>query len=243
LTAVLAVWVGSLIGCGASLDEQLGAGLAGDEPASTGEPAADAKQLKVAGDAFISKSTPGNSAYKIGPLDVLEVSVFKVKDLSSSVQVAESGTINLPLVGEVPAAGRTAQEVERDLVARLGAKYLKSPQVTVYIKEYNSQRLTVEGAVKKPGVYPLKGKTTLLQCIAMAEGQDQTTASSSVIVFRRTEGKRSVARFDVEEIRAGRAEDPFMQQGDVIVVDTSTGKVAFNNVVKVIPLANLFRPF
>jgi polysaccharide export outer membrane protein len=94
---------------------------------------------------------PSSSAYKIGPLDVLDISVFKVAELSKSVQVADGGTINLPLVGEVPAAGKTAQEVETDLTAKLGAKYLQSPQVTVFVKEYNSQRVTVDGAVKKPG--------------------------------------------------------------------------------------------
>ena len=205
--------------------------------------AGSARQLRAAADSLTSAATPGNSAYKIGPLDVLDVTVFKVKDLSSSVQVAEAGTINLPLVGEKPAAGRTAQQVERDLEKRLGAKYLRSPQVTVYVKEYNSQRLTVEGAVKAPGIFPLKGKTTLLQCIAMAQGQDQNTASSTVLVFRQAAGERAVARFDVDEIRSGKAEDPIMHQGDVIIVDTSTAKVAFNNIVKVLPVATLFRPF
>ena len=100
----------------------------------------------------------------------MDVSVFKVPELSKSVQVADTGTINLPLVGEVPAAGKTAQEVEQDLTKKLGAKYLQNPQVTVFVKEYNSQRVTIEGAVKKPGVYPVRGKTSLLQFIAMAEG-------------------------------------------------------------------------
>jgi polysaccharide export outer membrane protein len=264
---------GLLAGCGASLDSQFGAGLAQDTEAGKAAPekvaettpvgAAETKPVrkingtaakaagasgsvedfKAVGNAAIQGSTPGNSAYKIGPLDVLDVTVFKVKDLESHVQVAESGTINLPLVGEVPAAGRTAQEIERDLEKRLGAKYLKNPQVTIYVKEYNSQRLTVEGAVKKPGVYPLKGKTTLLQAIAMAEGQNTDLASSNVVVFRKTDGQRTAARFDVDEIRAGTTEDPTMRQGDVVVVETSTGKVAFNNVVKVIPIATLFRPF
>jgi polysaccharide export outer membrane protein len=202
-----------------------------------------AGDFKLTAEKAMQATTPGNSAYKIGPLDVLEVKVFKVKDLESQVQVAESGTINLPLVGEVPATGRTAQEIERDLEKRLGAKYLKNPQVTVYVREYNSQRLTVEGAVKRPGVYPLKGKTTLLQAIALAEGQNTDLSSGSVLVFRRADGQRTAARFDADEIRAGTVEDPIMRQGDVVVVETSTGKVAFNNIVKVLPVATLFRPF
>jgi polysaccharide export outer membrane protein len=270
LVAVVAL-AGLLAGCGASLDSQFAklsdASEPGKETQSQGQSQIaeapvdaaskssgkvkpgkggqtdDRGDFKLTADAVMKAATPGNSAYKIGPLDVLEVKVFKVKDLESQVQVAESGTVNLPLVGEVPAAGRTAQEIERDLEKRLGAKFLKNPQVTVYVKEYNSQRLTVEGAVKRPGVYPLKGKTTLLQAIALAEGQNTDVSSSSVVVFRRTDGQRTAARFDVDEIREGKVEDPIMHQNDVVVVETSSAKVAFNNVVKVLPVAGLFRPF
>ena len=77
-------------------------------------------------------------------------------------------------MGEVQVLGKTPQQVERDLTARLGAKYLQNPQVTVYVKEYNSQQVTVEGAVQKPGVFPIKGKTSLLQIIAMANGFDHS---------------------------------------------------------------------
>ena len=121
-------------------------------------------------DAPTSAATPVNGAYKIGPLDVLDISVFQVPELTKSVQVTDSGTVNLPLVGEISVAGKSAQEVERDLTARLGAKYVKNPQVTVYVKEYNSQRVTITGAVKNPGVYPIKGNTSLVQVVAMAGG-------------------------------------------------------------------------
>ena len=183
-------------------------------------------------------SDPSSSAYKIGPLDVLEVSVFKVPDLSRTVQVADSGTINLPLVGEVPAAGRTAQDVERDLTKRLGAKYLQSPQVNVYVKEYNSQRVTIEGSVKKPGVYPIRGDASLLQIIATAEGLTDT-AQSEVAVFRNVDGKRTAAKFDVGEIRSGTMQDPKLVQGDVIIVSDSAVKSAYQGLLKAIPLASI----
>jgi polysaccharide biosynthesis/export protein len=185
---------------------------------------------------IIAVSDPSSSAYKIGPLDVLEISVFKVPDLSRTVQVADSGTINLPLVGEVPAAGRTAQDVERDLTKRLGAKYLQNPQVNIYVKEYNSQRVTVEGSVKKPGVYPIRGGTTLLQLVATAEGFTDT-AQSEVAVFRNVDGKRTAAKFDVGEIRTGNAKDPQLVQGDVVVVSDSMVKSAYQGLLKALPLA------
>jgi polysaccharide export outer membrane protein len=84
-------------------------------------------------------ATSKNDTYKISPHDLLDVTVFKVPDLSKTVQVKADGTITYPLIGEVPAAGKTAQELARDLEQRLGAKYLRSPQITIVIKEYISR--------------------------------------------------------------------------------------------------------
>jgi polysaccharide export outer membrane protein len=187
-------------------------------------------------------ATPGSTVYKIGPQDVLDISVFKVPDLSRSVQVADTGTINLALVGDVAAAGRTAQEIERDLVKRLGDKYLQSPQVTVFVREYNSQRITVEGAVKKPGVFPYRGSITLMQAIAMAQGFDEVS-DTDILIFRTLNGKRAAARFDLAEIRAGRADDPPVEAGDVVMVPTNAFKEAFQNVLKAVPIARVFVGF
>jgi polysaccharide export outer membrane protein len=158
------------------------------------------------------------------------------------VQVADVGTVNLPLVGEVQAAGHTARELELDLARKLGAKYLQSPQVTVYVKEFNSRRVTIDGSVKRPGVYPIRGRTTLVQFIAMAEGLTDIADSGSIAVFRTVNGKRSAARFDLDQIRSGAAEDPVIQEGDVIVVSQSMTKTAFQNFLKAFPLTSVFVP-
>jgi len=175
-------------------------------------------------------------------LDVLEISVFKVPELSKSVQVANTGTINLPLVGEVAAAGKTAAEIEKDLTQQLGAKYLKSPQVTVYVKEHNSQRVTIEGAVRKPGVYPVRGTLSLLQLIATAEGLDKDLYSKDVTVFRTVDGQRTPQVFDIDAIREGKADDPPLRQGDLVVVDTSASKTAFQNTIRILPGLAALRP-
>jgi polysaccharide biosynthesis/export protein len=172
-------------------------------------------------------------------MDVLDISVFKVPELSKTVQVAETGTINFPLIGEVPAAGKTAQQLERDLTAKLGAKYLQNPQVTVLVKENNSQQVTIDGAVKKPGVYPIKGQTSLLEFVAIAGGLE-SGSDSTVLILRNTNGKRSAAKFDVSAIQNGKADDPTIQSGDVIVAGTSAIKAGFNNILRVLPLAGLF---
>jgi polysaccharide export outer membrane protein len=239
---VLAVF---LSGCGASLNsgtqstfspapqnDSMGLSTSQTKPAVP-IPTSSASALSVSEVAaqLTAVSDPASSSYQIGPMDVLDVSVFNVPELSKTVQVAGTGSVNLPLVGEIPAAGKTAQEVEHDLAKRLGAKYLQNPQVTVFVKEHNSQRVTVEGAVKKPGVYPLQGRTSLLQSIATAEGQTES-AESDVLIFRQTGGKRMAARFDLDDIRAGKSDDPNIQAGDVIVVNTSTTKLVYQNIWK-----------
>lgn len=203
----------------------------------------DDAALSHAAASFVSSATPGNTAYKIGPQDVLDITVFQVPDLTRTVQVADTNSINLPLVGTVSTKGKTPQDLEHDLARILGARYLQSPQVSVFVREYNSQRVTVDGAVAKPGIYPLRDKTSLLQVIAMAGGPNTDTASDTVLVFRQQGGSRSVARFDIDDIRSGKAVDPVMQAGDVVVADASQTKETFSLFLRALPAATLFRPF
>jgi polysaccharide biosynthesis/export protein len=232
----------SLAGCGASLSSDFTTldPPAAEQPSGPAARAAgDAKPLARAADKLTSAATPGTSGYKIGPLDVIEFSVFKVPELMRTAQVSETGTVNLPLVGEIEAVGKTARDIERDLTQKLEAKYLQSPQVTILIKEYNSQRVTVEGAVKRPGVYPIRGKTTLLQVIATAEGLD-SASDTTVVVFRQANGKRMAAKFDIGQIRSGTNGDPPIQSGDVIVAPTSATKATFDAILKSLPIATVF---
>jgi polysaccharide biosynthesis/export protein len=245
VAVLLFAGVGFLTGCGASIDgglgsefkeqQKTGSGLA----VETGSTGGGAVRLPRSAEALTSVATPGSTAYKIGPQDLLDISVFKVPELARSVQVSDTGTINLPLLGEVPAAGKSARELESYLAAKLGAKYLQKPQVTVYVKEYNSQRVTVEGAVKTPGVHPLKGKTSLLQFVAMSGGLE-SSSDSTVVVFRQIDGKRAAARFDVAAIRAGQAEDPTILPGDLIVANSSAMKQVWGDFLKALPVASLF---
>ncbi len=188
--------------------------------------------------ALTASSTPGSSAYRIGPQDVVDISVFKVAELSRTAQVSETGTINFPLVGEVMAAGKTARELEKELTAQLGNKYLQKPQVAVIVKEFNSQRVTVEGAVKRPGVFPMQGSLSLLQAVALAQGFDQIS-DETVVVVRTINGKRSAARFDIGTIRNGRTQDPQLQAGDILIAGTSTLKEGLS-FLKGIPLTSAF---
>ena len=170
--------------------------------------------------------------------------MFQVPDLSRTVQVGDSGIISLPLVGDVKAGGRTAQSLEKELVARYGKQYVRAPQIAISIKEFNSQRITLDGAFKKPGFFPYKGNITLLQAVASADNFDSSVSDQSVLIFRTVNGTRTAAKFDLEAIRDGRVEDPRLEPGDVIVAATSDTKVMFNNVMKVVgPMTGFARLF
>jgi polysaccharide export outer membrane protein len=160
--------------------------------------------------------------YRIGPSDLIEISVFQVPELSRTVRVNASGAMTLPLVGQIQAGGLTGQQLEVLLAQKLQETYLQNPQVSVFIKEYVSQRVTVGGSVAKPGVFPISGKTTLLQTIAMAGGLGKFAIEDDVRIFRTLQdGSREVKIFDLEPIRKGEAPDPQVLTSDVIVVGKS----------------------
>jgi polysaccharide export outer membrane protein len=106
--------------------------------------------------------------------------------------------------------------------------------------EAASQKITVDGAVTKPGVYLMRGRTTLLQAIAMAEGPSRTAALDTVAVFRTVDGRRMAAVFNLADIRAGRTEDPVMLGDDIVVVDTSRTSVALREMLAALPALSVF---
>lgn len=183
------------------------------------------------------------SDYRIGAQDLLEISVLGIPDLSRTVRVNSNGQISLPLVGGLMAGGVTIPALEKEIAAKFSNGYLQNPQVTVFVKEFTSQRITVEGAVKKPGIYPITGKTSLLQAIAMAEGLDPLADLGGIVVFRQINGRRMAAGFDMRDVRSGRGIDPQVYGDDIIVVEQSGSKTALRRFLEVIPAFGLFRVF
>ena len=160
--------------------------------------------------------------YKIGPSDLLELSVFGVQEMTRVVRVNAQGMISLPLLGTIRAGGLTANELEAVLAAKLSENLLQDPQVSVFIKEFVSQRVVVEGSVMKTGVYPLTGKTSLMQVLAIAGGLNSIADPTNVKIFREKQsGTREVHTFDLLAIRAGKAEDPLIKGNDTVVVEES----------------------
>lgn len=182
--------------------------------------------------------------YRIGAEDLLEIQVFGVDQLSRTVRVNARGQISLPLIGTLTVGGRTAQQAEALIAAKLGEEYLQDPQVSLFIREYTSQRVTIEGAVNRPGVYPLRGPTTLLQSLAVAGGQANLSDMTEVMLFRADNGgKRETLVYDVDRIRSGELEDPPVVNDDLIVVKRSKARTFLKDSIlrDIIDTVNPFR--
>ena len=182
----------------------------------------------------------GASDYRIGAQDLLQISVFGVKDLDKDVRVNSNGQISLPLIGGVMAGGKSIPELETELAKKYSEGFLQKPQVTVFVKEFTSQRITLEGAVRQPGIYPLTGKTTLLQGIAIGKGLDPLADLGGVVLFRQVDGKKMAAVYDIRELRQGKVEDPLLYGEDIVVVEQSGSKTALRRFIESVPAIGLF---
>lgn len=174
--------------------------------------------------------------YLISPRDIIDVAVFQVQELNKTVQVSEDGYISLPLVGKIKVAGKSSQETEQIIGDKLKQKYLRSPQVSVFVKQYG-QKVTVNGEVKSPRVLAVEGKLTLTQAIANAGGLGDLADSSRVHVARTRNQTVSDEVYNYNDILAGKTIDPVLQGGDLVVAEQSGTRVAIKNVKDMLPFA------
>ncbi len=181
-------------------------------------------------------------ADKIAPGDKLRVSVFQVESLSGEYRVEENGQIDFPLIGVVQAQGRTSSEFAKILADRLGERNLRNPNVKVSVVERALQTITIEGAVNRPAVVPIRGQTTLLQAIALAGGTKEEAKVSQIVVFRQTSGTRMAAAFDLRAIRRAEAKDPTIYPDDVVVVGGSGGNKLLETILRAVPVLGMFTP-
>lgn len=171
-----------------------------------------------------------NKEYRVGPNDLLDIEILNLDNGKRTVRVNAAGYITLPLVGSVIVAGLTQQQIEAHIAKLYGDKYLQDPQVSVFIREFTTERITVDGAVAKPGIYPLVGQMTLLRVLALAGGFGTIAKRNQVMLFRQGEnGERQVATFDVEKIQSGQDPDPPIRGDDLIVVQRDATRAAFTD--------------
>ena len=197
-------------------------------------------------DSFAAPDAPSlqtlDANYKIAPMDKLAIRVFRQEDMTGDYDVDLAGHISLPLIGEVEAANLTTAQLDDKLTQLLGVKYLEHPDVSVSIKQSVGRLVTIDGAVNSSGSFPVMGRLSLLQAVALARGPTEDANLHRVAIFRTIGGKRQAAAFDLVSIRRGQAEDPPIYAGDIVVVDGSSVKALQKKLLQSIPFLTIFGP-
>jgi polysaccharide export outer membrane protein len=201
---------------------------------------ADAAQTNTLGASGLTLASADTATgdYRIGSRDILQVAVFQVQDLNNAVQVGEDGNVALALVGKVQLRGKTTYEAEQIIASKLREKYLQSPQVSVSIKQFG-KRITVSGEVKTPRVLPDDGQTTLTQAIAGSGGFSELADTTRIHVARSKDQHIQDEIYNLDSIQAGKATDPLLKGGDIVVAEQSGTRVALKSVKDLLPFAML----
>ncbi len=165
---------------------------------------------------------PGGADYRIGRQDLLEIRVFDLDQLNQTVRVADDGSITLPLLGRLAVAGISKSELEALIARLLEARYVRDPQVTIFVKEYESKKIAVSGAVKKPGTYEMLGEKTLLEMISIAGGLDRDLGKEIVVFRRDHDGTTRRLSVDLDHLvyEADPALNLTVMPSDIIYVPT-----------------------
>lgn len=170
-------------------------------------------------DAPAQKTAAQDPNYVIGSQDVLDISVWKEVELTRTVPVRPDGKISMPLLNDVQAAGLTPTQLAESITAGL-KKFVTDPQVTVIVKEINSQRVYIMGEVNRAGAYPLLPGMTFLQALSSAGGFTQFANLKKIYMFRTENGKQVKYPFNYKDVVAGKRSDEniVLKAGDTIVV-------------------------
>lgn len=204
----------------------------------------DLPSAQAAYDVIPAVPDTSDGVYLLQAGDVVTITVFREPDLSvEQTPIDNMGNLFLPLIGPVRAAGRTQADLSQEIEQAYGQSYLRDPRVAVIVNETLSNTVTVEGEVMQPGIYPIPPGATLLSALAQARSPSLSAKLDEVLVFRRVNGQRMGARFDLVDIRAGRSPDPQILGGDVIVVGYSRVRGGYQDFLRAAPILNVFTQF
>jgi polysaccharide export outer membrane protein len=145
-------------------------------------------------------ASPSPMEYQIGPKDLLDVKVLELPELSVERRVSDGGTLDLPLLGEIPVAGLTAAEVQSRLEQLLTAKYVNRANVSVVVKEFNNKPISVLGAVLRPGSLAISGRWTLMKAITAAGGLTDRAGHRILVLRRADNGLSDTLEIDTQDL-------------------------------------------
>jgi polysaccharide export outer membrane protein len=182
-------------------------------------PACNNKAVKTAGSNAGGKLSQSDTAFIIGPADMLEIVVMKEPDLSKTILVRPDGKILLPLVNEIHAAGKTPAQLQTDLTQAF-SKFYEQVTVSVLVKEINSYKFSITGKVKNPGTYKMNADTTLLEAISLAGGFAEFAKTNDIRIFRKGSENSKPIRIKYSKIVSGKdpSQNIIIKPGDTIIV-------------------------
>lgn len=203
----------------------------------------------IVGQGIVPAATPGAqeafanpSTYVLRATDVVNLTVFREPDLSvADLAVGADGMVVLPLIGAVQAAGLTPLQLANRVQDLLREQnYVNDPRVGANVVRFASHRVTVEGAVGRPGIYTFAPGDRLSSAIAQAEGLERVARADQIAVFRSTADAMTVAKFDYRAMQQGTMLDPVLEPGDRVVVGTSSLSQAWQDLLTSLPVFALF---
>lgn len=166
------------------------------------------------------------------PLDLLNVAVFGVPELTREVRVNNGGYFDFPLIGAVQANGRSLAEISFELETRLAGEFVRNPDVTVEFVERIGQVVTVSGEVDKPGQYPILQSMSLIDIVASAGGLTEYSQIDDVLILREIEGQRYIGIYDLGAIQRGNYPDPEVYAHDIVIVGDSPSRRQLTEILR-----------
>lgn len=160
-----------------------------------------------------------DASYMVQPGDILQISVWKEKDLEREVLVRPDGGLTFPLAGDIQATNKTTEQVRKEIVAKL-TRYIPDPVVTVAAKQTMGNKIYVVGKVNRPGEYVASRYVDVMQALGMAGGLSPFAAANDIVILRRTNGIEAAIPFKYGQVEDGRKlkQNILLQSGDVVVV-------------------------
>jgi polysaccharide export outer membrane protein len=160
-------------------------------------------------------------ASTLGPGDVIEVRVYREQELSGVYQVGSDGDVIFPLCERVVVGGLAANAAAEKFRDCLAAGFMRDPQVTVLVREYNSKKVFVFGEVQKPGTFTYQDGMSVVQAVTLAGGFTRTASRNSTSVTRRIRGQEVKVKVNVQDIALGKAPNFTLEPGDIVYVPES----------------------
>lgn len=169
----------------------------------------------------VDESAVAVGASTLGAGDVIEVRVYREQEISGIYQVGSEGDVAFPLCQRVVVAGLTANGAADKFRECLAAGFMRDPQVTVLVREYNSKKVFVFGEVQKPGTFPYQDGMSVVQAVTIAGGFTKTASQNSTSVTRRIRGQEVKVKVNVQDIALGKAPNFTLEPGDIVYVPES----------------------